>query len=825
MAPKSFYYLFCNHWTQSGIGFAFKSGWYNNKKYDKVFSSVYTINKMLDAADDYPGLKASMELDAYTYEEVLKEDPACINRLIEYIRIGKAGIDGGTYGQPFGQDYGWEPNIRHLTVGRETIKNILHYHVKAFLVEEQWFHPQLPQLLLKSGFKYASLQNQNSGQVKPINEAMINWVGLDGSKLPTIPANDLQISCVRQYTDYAVYEKRLEDYLVPLLFQWVEIWTPGMDWGASATPYDKAIRQVFKWGGNSVTLGDYFELEASKRSLRDVYIPLDESNYANNWYQGGGWGYDGDKVIMWDKKSEKALLAFEWLASMASLKNKHRYPHEILTAYWKKLMLLQNHDFSVARSYRAVTDAGLVTEAGSLCLVEYEALTQACNEQTIDLISQWSTHDKDRSASHYVILNSTDIAHKKTIELEVTTEGQDSVRLLQGNVPIVFQAKDSVGGKIRGLAVVDLPAFGTTSLHLSHGAKHEEPFVQSGDTWIEDDHYRLDAIPNTWTIQITDKRTGEHVEYTGLSGPIGKVNEHDGNKFHALSPAHEVFTFAFDGTVHAPDQNARISATVETVGPVKSTLSIRSDLLTLHTTPTPVAFAKVRVSIEHGTGRIECQSHFYSGVYLNLQCWATFKHSLPRARYHRDFPFGEEETHIEYVYPNTYMRVANETHGFTVVHPGVQRARVLRSAEGGEVKHLLARDRMLGDYTWTFSVHFGNHTPWESAKLAKTEQGFTPVLEDNSYSIPTFLEVSNKRVLVSAIYEETDGRSMVRLINYSPEVVLEAVVTYDNLFRIAQITDFTGTMKDSVAVRHANGKSLLTLNFNPWEIITIALWV
>src|SRR5574342_855107 len=116
---------------------------------------------MLDAADDYPGLKVSMELDAYSYEEVEKEDPACIVRLKQYMQEGKAAVDGGTYGQPFGQDYGWEPNIRHLTFGKKAIKEVLDYDIRAFLVEEQWFHPQLPQLLLKSGFQYASLQNQN----------------------------------------------------------------------------------------------------------------------------------------------------------------------------------------------------------------------------------------------------------------------------------------------------------------------------------------------------------------------------------------------------------------------------------------------------------------------------------------------------------------------------------------------------------------------------------------------------------------------------------------------------------------------------------------
>jgi hypothetical protein len=108
------------------------------------------------------------------------------------------------------------------------------------------------------------------------------------------------VSCVRQYTGYDEYKERLNDYERSLMLQWVEVWVPGMDWGASATPFEKAIKQVQEWGGKIVTLGDYFDLEVEGRQLKEIYIPLDESNYANNWYQGGGWGYDGDKVIIWD---------------------------------------------------------------------------------------------------------------------------------------------------------------------------------------------------------------------------------------------------------------------------------------------------------------------------------------------------------------------------------------------------------------------------------------------------------------------------------------------------------------------------------------------
>ena len=241
MTRPPFYYYFCNHGTQGGLGFAFPMGFCQGKRYERNFFAAYNVYQVIQAADEFPGLVVSLELDAFAYEELKKEDPDCIELLREYIEAGKVAAAGGTYSQPFGQDYGWEPNIRQLTLGRRVIKAITGYDVRAFLVEEQWFHPQLPQLLRLAGFKYASLQNQNSGQVKPMRKAMINWVGIDGSGIPTVPANDLLVSCVRQYGDYEAFREKLAAYQHPLFFQWFEIWPPGMDWGASARPFAKAI--------------------------------------------------------------------------------------------------------------------------------------------------------------------------------------------------------------------------------------------------------------------------------------------------------------------------------------------------------------------------------------------------------------------------------------------------------------------------------------------------------------------------------------------------------------------------------------------------------
>ena len=64
---------------------------------------------------------------------------------------------GGTYGQPMGTMFSGESNIRQIVVGREVIRKALGYEMVTFLEEEEFTHPQIPQIAAGAGFRYASL--------------------------------------------------------------------------------------------------------------------------------------------------------------------------------------------------------------------------------------------------------------------------------------------------------------------------------------------------------------------------------------------------------------------------------------------------------------------------------------------------------------------------------------------------------------------------------------------------------------------------------------------------------------------------------------------
>ena len=76
------------------------------------------------------------------------------------------------------------------------------------------------------------------------------------------------------------------------LLQWFEIWPPGMDWEPVQGPCQSYCSGEGLTGTASFCWNSSLLRSWTYRQMDGVYIPLDDSNYANDWYQDGGWGYD-----------------------------------------------------------------------------------------------------------------------------------------------------------------------------------------------------------------------------------------------------------------------------------------------------------------------------------------------------------------------------------------------------------------------------------------------------------------------------------------------------------------------------------------------------
>jgi len=133
-------------------------------------------------------------VDALAYEFMAERFPEIANRLKPYLAAGKIELIGGTYGQPLGTMFSGESNIRQIVYGRNTILKALDYEMVTFLDEEEFSHPQIPQIVLGAGYRYASLSQVDTWGKAGVPHLEVNsfeWQGMDGSKVLSTPRNGL----------------------------------------------------------------------------------------------------------------------------------------------------------------------------------------------------------------------------------------------------------------------------------------------------------------------------------------------------------------------------------------------------------------------------------------------------------------------------------------------------------------------------------------------------------------------------------------------------------------------------------------------------------
>jgi hypothetical protein len=343
--------VLCNHWTECAIGGTFPRGQLNNRWYNSCFSTVFNIEqsrRWLGAGEQN---RFCHELDMYFFLALEKEDPQNLQSVIETMRTGKLELVGGTFGQAESQIFGWESALRQLSLGQTTAKKYIGKPIATYLVEEQSFYSQLPQILKLAGFKYASLQFQNSGTPDGPESDLIWWKGPDGTQILTVPNHAGLIGCYKQWSAdaYSTAMEKMRNFKSPLIFQWLELWVPGMDWGASVAPYKEAISWATARGFKQMTLTEYIEWARSRSEPMEVQLSLDKSNYDNNFFQGG-WGYENERQARECNQCESLLLSAESLAANIANKTWKKKLEGAIADGWPRLLISQNHDAYLAGS-------------------------------------------------------------------------------------------------------------------------------------------------------------------------------------------------------------------------------------------------------------------------------------------------------------------------------------------------------------------------------------------------------------------------------------------------------------------------------------------
>ena len=215
-APRGICVAQLNHWSYTGIGW--QAG---------IESSVLSVIDSMEMADRPPYVKTCIDMDARAYEMLARKFPEVVERLKRHLADRKVELIGGTYGQPMGTMFSGESNIRQIVLGREAIRKALGYEMVTFLDEEEFTHPQLPQILAAAGYRYASLSQWDTwgrAGCPLMDQSAIIWKGIDGTALPAIPKTVLCVSGDWDWMPFispAVLRK-LQARGMPLLMPWQE---------------------------------------------------------------------------------------------------------------------------------------------------------------------------------------------------------------------------------------------------------------------------------------------------------------------------------------------------------------------------------------------------------------------------------------------------------------------------------------------------------------------------------------------------------------------------------------------------------------------------
>lgn len=327
----------CNHWSYIGIGWQLG-----------IESCVLSALDAMEVADREPHLRTCLNLDARAYEFMAETYPEVVNRLKKYLKSGKVELIGCTYGQPMGTTVGGESNIRQIVVGREVVKRVLGYDVATFLEEEEFTHPQLPQLLVGSGFNYASLAQCDTWGIAGIPTVelnSVNWQGLDGATIPTTPKNAMFRSSLNM-DEVVVADgfKKLRAMGPPLIMTWEEF-----GWESDERPAYTWIPDQYRDAAKNypmefVTLKEYMDKYGAKPE-ETVFLPMDAFDKKLTW------GLGGDQVRIYDRKIEGTLQAAETFNAFASTLGRTAKV-AVLDQAWKDMMAGQSHDVALCEYSR-----------------------------------------------------------------------------------------------------------------------------------------------------------------------------------------------------------------------------------------------------------------------------------------------------------------------------------------------------------------------------------------------------------------------------------------------------------------------------------------
>ena len=294
-----------------------------------------------------PDWKLNLEIEPETWDWVKKVDHDGYKKLVSLMAdqspSSRIEYVNPSYGQPYMYNISGESIIRQFAYGMELLQHHFpNIRFETYSSEEPCFTSALPQILKGFGFKYASLKNPNTcwgGYVRAYGKEMVDWVGPDGTGIPTVPRYGMETlkpgstwETIASYNSRSFITKALAAGIEHPLGMCLQDagWKNGPWLGANKGDYHPT--QYVTWRHYFENVSIRRDLEKWRLSQEDIQVSL-------------VWGAQVlQRIAQQVRKAENKLLMAEKWAAMDRALYDTVWPDAALKRAWHSLLLAQHHD-------------------------------------------------------------------------------------------------------------------------------------------------------------------------------------------------------------------------------------------------------------------------------------------------------------------------------------------------------------------------------------------------------------------------------------------------------------------------------------------------
>jgi hypothetical protein len=832
-APAGVCLTVCNHWSYIGIGWQLG-----------LESCVLSATDAMEMADRPPHVKTCLNLDARAYEYMAEKFPEVTDRLKAHLASGQVELIGGTYGQPMGTTISGESNVRQIVMGRETIRKSLGYDMVTFLEEEEFTHPQIPQLAKLAGFRYASLAQLDTwgrAGCPRLDLNVLGWKGIDGTVIPCVPKNALfgYAPDLKKLAASADFQK-LAGLGKPLIFAWEEFgWeSPEEPAYLTAPARYKTLERV-----EFVTLKEYLDKYGSQ-AKEVIFLPMDA------WTKSLTWGLGGDQVRILDRKLDGLLLAAELFDAIAASLGRPSQA-EALDKAWRNRLASQSHDVGLCEYSRWQGDRMAPFDRledhhnftwGALGYNHLDAAQkqgQAVLDEALEYVAGRVRTPAGRAVDlAAVVFNPhawprTGLAATGRIRPVPPRCRDVIVRDWSGRVvpsQTVRDSRDADGNLVVAdvaFLAREVPAAGYDSYRLEFSSgtaatAATDLRIDESRLTLENEFLRarLDAVTGG-VIGLAAKLSGAEM----LDGSAGAFPRFNGRPNSTMATRPDPPPSYDSGVSRAKlDWLAR--------GPLWATVRAQHNWKYLR--------FETRITLAAGSPCLEVVTRVLAQVPpladvsppdIKEGYWISFVPGFPVAKVLRDYPFGVEETKNQTFHALTFVDFLGSDRGLLFLHAGTQ---YFRKEASGRLSNLIMREwesHFTQEYGWPVYAEYRHGLMPHRGEMGNAERlraaaAFTRPLDcrlgkPGSGDLPPsaeFLRVSPAELALTAFRRKPAGGYELRLVETEGrradgEVALRLPVSH------AAATDLIGSRLGEAGLR--NGR--LSVAADPWKILTFHL--